>query len=264
MKNDNLLLTAIIAAIEAGKEILSVYSTNFDVEQKADFSPLTEADKKAHLKIVAHLSKTKLPILSEEGKEIPYNERKNWKQFWMVDPLDGTKEFIKRNGEFTVNIALIENNKPIMGVIFVPVTKELYFSNKDAYKCTISSTDIPSLEALINTSEKLPLIQKKADYVIVVSRSHQSAETEDFITKKREVHKNISMLSKGSSLKFCMVAEGVADSYPRYAPTMEWDTAAGQAIIEAANGKVIDFTTQQQLSYNKENLLNNWFFAESN
>lgn len=261
MNSNNLLLTAINAAIEAGKEILTIYDTNFEVEQKADFSPLTEADKKAHLKIVEHLTITQLPILSEEGKEIPYNERKNWNQFWMVDPLDGTKEFVKRNGEFTVNIALIENGKTILGVIYVPVTKALYFSSKNAYKCVVSST-VSSLEKLIEDAQQLPFDNKKTDYVIVASRSHQSKETEDFINLKKEQHKNIRILSKGSSLKLCMVAEGSADSYPRYTPTMEWDTAAGQAIAEAAHATVIDVETQQQLAYNKENLLNNWFLVE--
>lgn len=261
MNREALLLVAINAAIEAGKEILTVYNTDFEVEQKADFSPLTEADKKAHNKIIALLTPTKLPVLSEEGKTIPYIERKNWEKFWMVDPLDGTKEFVKKNGEFTVNIALIENGRATMGIIYAPVTKALYFSNKKAYKCIITNENMESIEHLITTSLLLPLAQKRSNYMVVASRSHMSLETEAFITKKK-LHHNVALLSKGSSLKLCMVAEGSADSYPRFAPTMEWDTAAGQAIVIASGGTVIDFTTQQELVYNKENLLNNWFLVE--
>lgn len=262
MNRNELLLNAINAAIEAGNEILTVYNIDFKVEEKSDFSPLTEADKKAHHKIMELLAPTKLPILSEEGRSISYLERKNWTQFWMVDPLDGTKEFVKRNGEFTVNIALIENGKTTMGVIYVPVTKELYFSDKKAYKCTINHQEIETLEQLIASSLSLPLAQDRNNYIVVASRSHMSVETEYFIAQQKSLHQEVGLLSKGSSLKLCMVAEGCADSYPRYAPTMEWDTAAGQAIVEASGGKVIDFTTQQQLAYNKENLLNNWFLVE--
>jgi len=262
MTREQLLLTAIKAAIEAGKEIFTVYNTDFEVEQKADFSPLTEADKKAHNKIMELLAPTNLPVLSEEGKTIPYVERKNWRQFWMVDPLDGTKEFVKKNGEFTVNIALIENGKATLGVIYVPVTKELYFSNEKAYKCTVNHKEIETLEKLIASSLSLPLAHERNNYVVVASRSHMSVETEEFISQQKKTHQEVDLLSKGSSLKLCMVAEGSADSYPRFAPTMEWDTAAGQAIAEASECKVIDFTTQRELAYNKENLLNNWFLVE--
>lgn len=262
MKRKALLLTAIKASIEAGKEILTVYNTDFEVEQKADFSPLTEADKKAHLKIVELLMPTKLPILSEEGISIPFNKRKNWSQFWMVDPLDGTKEFVKKNGEFTVNIALIENGKATMGVIYVPVSKDLYFSDLTAYKISNFQTPITTLDKLVKAAKQLPNCNKNNDYTIVASRSHQSKETEAFISAKKLNHNKINIVSKGSSLKLCMVAEGSANSYPRFAPTMEWDTAAGQAIAEASGVSVIDFKTQQTLLYNKENLLNNWFLVE--
>lgn len=264
MTRENLLLTAINAAIEAGKEILTVYSTEFQVENKADKSPLTEADKRAHQAIVKGLTSTNLPILSEEGKSIPYDERKSWEKFWMVDPLDGTKEFINKNGEFTVNIALIENQQATMGVIYVPVTQELYFSDEKAYKINNITTAANTLTDLINTANELPLKNERADFVVVASRSHMSDETKTFINKKEAEHKSISLLSKGSSLKLCMIAENAADCYPRFAPTMEWDTAAGNAIINAAGGIVIDQTTQEKMKYNKENLLNNWFLAQLN
>lgn len=264
MTRENLLLTAINAAIEAGKEILTVYSTEFQVENKADKSPLTEADKRAHQAIVKRLTSTKLPILSEEGKSIPYDERKSWEKFWMVDPLDGTKEFINKNGEFTVNIALIENQQATMGVIYVPVTQELYFSDEKAYKINNITSAAHTLADLITSANELPLKTERTDFVVVASRSHMSDETKTFIEEKETEHNSISLLSKGSSLKLCMVAENAADCYPRFAPTMEWDTAAGNAIINAAGGIVIDQTTQEKMKYNKENLLNNWFLAQLN
>lgn len=264
MTRENLLLTAINAAIEAGKEILTVYSTEFQVENKADKSPLTEADKRAHQAIVKGLTSTNLPILSEEGKSIPYDERKSWEKFWMVDPLDGTKEFINKNGEFTVNIALIENQQATMGVIYVPVTQELYFSDEKAYKINNITSAAHTLADLITSANELPLKTERTDFVVVASRSHMSDETKTFIEEKETEHNSISLLSKGSSLKLCMVAENAADCYPRFAPTMEWDTAAGNAIINAAGGVVIDQTTQEKMKYNKENLLNNWFLAQLN
>lgn len=264
MNRNELLLTAINAAIEAGKEILTVYSTEFQVENKADKSPLTEADKRAHQAIVKGLTSTNLPILSEEGKSIPYDERKSWEKFWMVDPLDGTKEFINKNGEFTVNIALIENQASTMGVIYVPVTQELYFSNEKAYKINNITSAAHTLADLITSANELPLKTERTDFVVVASRSHMSDETKTFIEEKETEHNSIRLLSKGSSLKLCMIAENAADCYPRFAPTMEWDTAAGNAIINAAGGVVIDQTTQEKMKYNKENLLNNWFLAQLN
>jgi 3'(2'), 5'-bisphosphate nucleotidase len=261
MNRKELLLNAINAALAGGKEILTVYNSDFAVEHKDDKSPLTEADKRAHLKIVELLASTAIPILSEEGKNIPYDDRKNWKQFWMVDPLDGTKEFIKRNGEFTVNIALIENQKSTIGVIFVPVTGELYFADEKAYKVENQKLEVESLEELIKKANTLPLAQTRTNYIVVGSRSHMSEETETFIVEQQAKHKKVDILSKGSSLKLCMVAEGAADSYPRFAPTMEWDTAAGQAIAISSGADVINWETKQTMLYNKENLLNSWFLV---
>jgi len=262
---NNLLNTAIIAALEASKAILDIYHSGaFDIEIKGDNSPLTKADKASHNVIMSYLETTGIPVLSEEGRDIPYKERKLWKQLWIVDPIDGTKEFIKRNGEFTVNIALIENQKPIIGVIFVPVTGELYFSSKDlgAYKVALDLEDY-DLEALLEKANKLPLQREDNTFTIVASRSHMSAETEGYIEKMRDLHGEVNLISKGSSLKLCMVAQGTANCYPRFAPTMEWDTAAGQAICEHAGVEVIDWETKKNMLYNREELLNNWFLVQS-
>jgi len=252
------------ASLAAGKAILSVYNSNIIVEQKFDNSPLTEADKKAHVEIIACLAKTGFPVLSEEGRSIPYSERKEWEYFWMVDPLDGTKEFIKRNGEFTVNIALIHQQKAILGVIYVPVKDELYFGAEGVGAFKVNSfSKLPNhsnVESWTSKNNSLPKsIERK--YTIVGSRSHMSAETEAFINEKKKELGDVELISVGSSLKLCMVAEGKADAYPRFAPTMEWDTAAGQAIVEAMGGKVINWKNKTPMKYNRENLLNDWFLV---
>ena len=260
----NLLNTAVIAALEASKAILEIYHTGeFDIELKGDNSPLTKADIASHNVIMSYLTKTDIPVLSEEGRDIPYKDRKDWMQLWIVDPIDGTKEFIKRNGEFTVNIALIENQKPIIGVIFVPVTGELYFSSKEigAFKVAVDLDDY-DVEVLLLNSNKLPLQREDNTFTIVASRSHMSAETREYVQEMRDIYGKVKLISKGSSLKLCMVAEGTANCYPRFAPTMEWDTAAGQAICEHAGFEVIDWDTKKNLLYNREELLNNWFLVK--
>ena len=259
-----LLNTAITAALEAGKAILEIYySGAFDEEIKEDNSPLTKADTASHNVIMSFLTKTKVPVLSEEGKAIPYEERKDWKQLWIVDPIDGTKEFIKRNGEFTVNIALIEDQNPIIGVIFVPVTGEMYFSTKEigAFKVAVDIENY-NIETIISNGYKLPLQREDNTFTIVASRSHMSPETETYVQEMRDLHGEVNLISKGSSLKLCMVAEGTANCYPRFAPTMEWDTAAGQAICEHAGFQVIDWKTKESMLYNREELLNKWFLVK--
>ncbi len=246
------LQIAIEAAIEAGERILEIYNdpaADFEVERKADNSPLTKADRAAHLQIVQILEPLQIPILSEEGRGVPYEERCEWSRLWIVDPLDGTKEFIKRNGEFTVNIALVEGGVPVMGVIYVPVTGELYYGDREegAFKV------VDSVET------KLPVKCEREEYIVVASRSHLSQETTNFIESLRTDHPTIEMVSKGSSLKICLVAEGAADVYPRYAPTMEWDTAAGDAILRAAGGVLTLVDSEQPLVYNKVDLLNPYF-----
>ena len=261
--NKNLINKAIKASILAGNEILDVYSTaDFQVEIKSDNSPLTIADKRSHNKIMEVLDDNIIPIMSEEGAIADYNERKNWDLYWCIDPLDGTKEFIKRNGEFTVNIALMKKNKPVGGVIYVPVTKELYFSESTigAYKID-SITEVKGIEDLINMANKLPLQNNRENFTIVASRSHLSKETQDFIDKMQKRFGNVETISKGSSLKLCMVAEGNADIYPRFAPTMEWDTAAGTAIALGAGFKVTKADGITPLDYNKDDLLNPWFIV---
>ena len=258
------LITAIEAALEAGKEILKIYhSDDFEIELKGDNSPLTRADIKSHDVIMSYLNKTNIPVLSEEGKSIPYDNRKDWKQLWIVDPIDGTKEFIKRNGEFTVNIALIENQKTAIGVIFVPVLGELYFSTKEigSFKVTID-LDNYDIATFLNIGKKLPIERNDHNFTVVASRSHMSPETESYVAKMRDKHGEVNLISKGSSLKLCMVAEGKADCYPRFAPTMEWDTAAGQAICEHAGFEVIDWNTKKPMLYNREELLNSWFLVK--
>lgn len=258
-----MLYKAIQSALMAGEEILKVYNSNFEVQQKEDNSPLTLADKRAHETISELLKSTDYPVLSEEGKDMPYEERANLPYFWMVDPLDGTKEFVKRNGEFTVNIALIHQQRAILGVIYVPVTKMLYYGGHGigAYKLELTSFLNMDMVAIMSRSRKLPLAEGPKNFTVVASRSHLSETTRDFIDGLKLQHKHVDFISSGSSIKLCIVAEGNADVYPRFAPTMEWDTAAGQAICEAAGKQVIDYTTNQRLLYNKPNLLNNWFIV---
>ena len=269
---DKLILTTILAAKHAGEAILEVYDSDFAVEHKDDKSPLTLADKKSNEIIESVLEQTitvnnsTVPILSEEGRETPYDERKKWEYFWLVDPLDGTKEFVKRNGEFTVNIALIHKHKPVLGIIYIPVKDVFYFAaiNIGTYKLENSRilTDDLSIEDLIDKSQKLPIDNNsKTSFTVVGSRSHTSEEFTEFVKQLNQKHENVEFISSGSSLKLCLVAEGKADVYPRFGPTMEWDTAAGQAIVEQAKGTVMETETNEPLSYNKSNLLNPFFIV---
>tara|TARA_B100000378_G_scaffold206253_1_gene169506 strand:+ start:9552 stop:10340 length:789 start_codon:yes stop_codon:yes gene_type:complete len=259
----DLLRIAILASLEAGSAIMEIYDNDdFGVDFKKDDSPLTKADIASHNIILKALEETKIPVLSEEGRNIDYEERKAWSTLWIVDPIDGTKEFIKKNGEFTVNIALVENQKPVLGVIYVPALQNLYYAlaTQGSFKAENISFNA-SLESISEASQKLPLKLAKDKYTIVASKSHLSKETEDYIEGIKNEHGEVETISKGSSLKLCMVAEGQADCYPRFAPTMEWDTAAGHAICLYAGKKVIDQNTSEEMLYNRENLLNNWFVA---
>lgn len=247
-----LLILAIQAAEEGSREILHVYhSGDFREEAKGDKSPLTLADRKAHQKIVSILEPAGLPILSEEGKDIPYTERKDWNYFWMVDPLDGTKEFIKRNGEFTVNIALIFRDRPILGVVAVPVTHEIYYATH-GYGAYLRKGGVDH-----KLEKRTPVDLGQEGLRVVASRSHMNEETQSFINGLG----NPSLVSAGSSLKFMLVASGKADVYPRYAPTMEWDTAAAHAIVSETGHEVLQYGTNAPLLYNKENLLNPYFLV---
>jgi len=264
MNINSLLLIAIKSAIGAGEEIIKIYETNFEVNLKSDNSPLTMADQNANTVINSYLIKTNIPIISEENKQTDFEERKNWETCWMVDPLDGTKEFVKRNGEFTVNIALIEKNKPVIGVIYVPVTKTLYYAivaEQKAFK-TILKKYAVAVNELFASNDAM-LIEKEDNETIKVvgSRSHKSAETEAFIQSLEQQGKQVEIVSIGSSLKFCLVAEGEATMYPRFAPTMEWDTAAGHAICNAVGLKVMQTNSADELQYNKQHLLNPYFIV---
>lgn len=274
MNNRELLLQAIKAAIQAGADIMNIYldpSQDFGIEKKADNSPLTLADKAAHKRIVDILANTQIPILSEESSKEDYSNRLDWRRFWLVDPLDGTKEFIKKNGEFTVNIALIEDGVPTMGVVYVPAKDDLYYGivGEGAYKTTTENLKI-SLEALLEATP-LPIAGfQHDDYVIVASRSHLSPETQEFIDEAERTHKSVRTISSGSSIKICLVAEGTADAYPRFAPTMEWDTAAGDAVARAAGKECLQAGSYdglpsndgKPLEYNKADLHNPWFLVK--
>jgi len=236
----------------AGDAIMDIYESPFEVETKSDNSPLTIADKKSH-NIINEGLKTifpDIPILSEEGKAISYSERKNWKNFWLIDPLDGTKEFIKRNGEFTVNIALINDGFPIFGSVYAPFKKELYWACKNlgAWKSENKKTEFQIFTKLNNSKKR-----------IVISRSHPNEKVTEFINQY-DSHELIRM---GSSLKLCCIAEGNADIYPRLGPTSEWDIGAAQCVVEEAGGSVLQVDNNKRLTYNKENILNPFFIVSA-
>jgi 3'(2'), 5'-bisphosphate nucleotidase len=250
---DLIKLTSIAkeASLQAGDAILSIYQQeDIGLEVKDDQSPLTLADKAAHEVIMEHLAATGLPVLSEEGKSIPYDERKNWEYFWMVDPLDGTKEFVKRNGEFTVNIALIYREEPIIGVVYAPVLGWLYWGNELEGSWKQESGKDPV---------QLAIPSENNIQAIVASRSHLSPETQEFIDQ----YPGAEVISMGSSLKFMLVAENKAQIYPRFAPTMEWDTAAAHGVLRALKVPVNQRPGDSRLTYNKANLLNPYFVCGS-
>lgn len=266
---NSLLKTAITAALKAGEEILHIYNdpaSDFEIERKADNSPLTIADRKANEIILEMLKNTPYPVISEETKALDFETRRQWQTVWIVDPLDGTKEFIKRNGEFTVNIALVYDNRPVLGVVYIPVKSILYYGTfrNGAYRINDvymqPNLDVDSLE---ERAMRLPQDRGDDSYVVVASRSHMSEETEKFVEQLRKEYSNVRLTSIGSSIKICLVAEGTADIYPRFAPTMEWDTAAGHAIAKAAGKEMYREDGETPLRYNKEDLRNPWFIVKS-
>ena len=245
-------------AQEAGDKIMRIYQQDFEVNYKKDNSPLTKADIKSNEIIVKSLKELypKIPILSEENKEVPYNIRKNWEYFWLIDPLDGTKEFVKKNGEFTINIALIYKDTPVLGIVYAPTLEILYYAQKEKGAFKQEKNRKP---------QRLPICTNTNNDIlkVIVSKSHYNQETKDFVNNlKNKFKKTIEFIRIGSSLKLCLIAEGKADIYPRLAPTMEWDIAAGQAIVEQTGGEVVEYNTQTPLKYNKENLLNPWFMVK--
>lgn len=270
MVSDVLVLQVMDIALKAGREIMSIYDNPesvFEVEMKADHSPLTIADRKSDEIITEFLNTTGYPVLSEEDNLPAYEERRHWEWFWIVDPLDGTKEFIKRNGEFTVNIALVKEGSPILGVIYVPVKRTLYWGVKGdgSFKINdITAVGNATYIALKQKASRLPYFHHPDSYVVVASRSHLSPETRDYIDEIRKIHPNLTMDTAGSSIKICWVAEGRADIYPRFATTMEWDTAAGHAIAIAAGADIYQFGNNEPLTYNKVDLHNPWFVCKRN
>lgn len=244
-------------AVNAGNAILEIYKQDIEVELKNDNSPLTMADKKANEIIVSGLHKlfNTIPIISEENKLIDFDVRKNWTKCWIVDPLDGTKEFIKKNGEFTVNIALVENGIPILGVVHVPAQSITYFAelNKGSYK----------IENGITSTLQIRNLAEDGILKIVGSRSHQTPDLLNYVELQKAKFAHVDFVAAGSSLKFCLLAEGKADVYPRLGPTMEWDTCAGQIVATEAGAEVLCFETNEPLLYNRENLLNPFFIVKN-
>ena len=269
---ENLILATLRAAKRAGEAILEVYDSDFAVEQKDDKSPLTLADKRSHETIAGVLEQTitvnnsTVPILSEEGIDIPYDERKKWEYFWLVDPLDGTKEFVKRNGEFTVNIALIHKHKPVLGIIYIPVKDVFYFAaiNFGTYKLENSETitDDLSIEALISKSQRLPLDNNnKTSLTVIGSRSHTSEEFSEFVKRLEAKYGNVEFISSGSSLKLCIVAEGKADVYPRFGPQWNGIPQPARQLSNRLMAALWIYKPGEPLRYNKDNLLNPFFIV---
>jgi 3'(2'), 5'-bisphosphate nucleotidase len=274
-----------MAAKKAGKAILEVYQGHIDVTYKDDKTPLTLADETAHNIILNYLSSETskpMPVLSEEGKHIPYDEREGWKYFWLVDPLDGTKEFISRRGEFTVNIALINRSRPVLGVVFVPAKGFLYFAAEGLGSYKLDSPKMVSeyfsdkggtskgsapIERVIDSAKRLPLDEvgnrSGRKLTIVGSRSHASNALTNFVQTAKQEFGDVEFVPAGSALKFGLVAEGSAHVYPRLSPTMEWDTAAGQCIVEQSGGEVLRLKKKTPLEYNKADLRNPAFVCTS-
>ncbi|MDL2269093.1 3'(2'),5'-bisphosphate nucleotidase CysQ [Desulfosarcina sp. OttesenSCG-928-A07] len=264
---------AVFGALSAGRAILEIYeASDFGVRKKSDGSPLTHADEAANACIQAAIGHLEIPVLSEEGAALPFDVRRDWDLLWIVDPLDGTKEFISRNGEFTVNIALVENQTPILGVVFVPVSDTLYFSDPaQAFRVDACGKVMPDLGPsppdpvsfllpLMEKAVRLPLPQDpERPFTVMGSRSHATPELAAYVDAIRQAHPDLAFISAGSSLKICRVAEGRADIYPRLGPTMEWDTAAGQAIAAASGARMIQYPDGPPLVYNKPDLRNPWF-----
>ena len=251
MNYEELMEPLVALAIEAGDRILEVYATDFDVQSKADASPLTQADLASQKAIAAGLKTLTpdIPVISEEEGLPPFSERSQWTRYWLIDPLDGTKEFVNRNGEFTVNIALIEDHRPVIGVVHVPVLHKTYSG------CEGRGAEVRDSDG--NASEIHVCAETRKPARVVGSRSHRGASLDAYLDKLGDY----DLVPMGSSLKFCVVAEGAADVYPRLGPTSEWDTAAAQAVVEQAGGSVVELDGKP-LSYNaKEDILNPWFLV---
>lgn len=270
-QREYLLPQAYNAALRAGAVILDTYADtdNYDIDLKSDHTPITLADRRSHTLIKEYLGRTRIPILSEEGREMLYEERRGWDLFWMVDPLDGTKEFIKGNGEFTVNIALMVDNRPELGVIYVPYIRRMYFCDKAVG--SFRKLDVVSdpqaaytYRQIMTEGELLPVANRRNSPIrIAVSRSHNTIETFREIDRLKQKHPDAQLVEQGSSYKFCLLAEGSVDYYIRTTHTSEWDTAAGELILEQTGGVFVSHPDGQKFRYNKESLLNPHFVCRS-
>ena len=270
-QTDFLLINACNAAIRAGACIIDIYTGDAAIgfDLKSDHTPITLADRESHELIKQYLSRTRIPLLSEEGRDLLYEERRNWDLFWMVDPLDGTKEFLKGNGEFTVNIALMYDNEPVIGIVYVPYIHKFYFALKG--KGAYLKTDVlPDRRASFDLTQiwsdavRLPLRERGNDPIrIAVSRSHNTPETFEHVERIRSVHPGAEIVEQGSSYKFCMLAEADVEVYVRTSDTYEWDTAAGEVILTEAGGSVEPLRGGNGMQYNKISLHNPHFICRS-
>ena len=246
-------------ALQAGEKVLSIYHKDYEISLKEDRSPLTEADLLSNEVIIAALKKLTpdVPILSEESKMVSYEIRKSWEHFWLVDPIDGTKDFIKKTGDFTINIALVHTDlatgvgRPVLGVVYAPAHGRLYFGDENGAFITEEG----------QTRKISPRTPNDVAHV-VASRFHLSPETQEFVDNLKKEFKEVELVETGSSLKLCLVAEGRADFYPRFGPTMEWDTAAAHAVVIFSGADIKQAPSGEELVYNKENLLNPWFIVQ--
>ncbi|HAH58175.1 MAG: 3'(2'),5'-bisphosphate nucleotidase CysQ [Lentimicrobium sp.] len=264
---NELYAIAIDAAIKAGAAIAAIYNRDFEVSYKPDQSPLTDADLASHNCIKSLLAESGLPLLSEEENAPSWSIRRSWSRYWLIDPLDGTKEFVKRNGEFTVNIALIEDGFPLFGVIFIPAGSQLYFGGQQmgSYRFILEDEE-PLIKKTtfhdwLDASLKLPVVPKSKDTWIMLSSSHFSNKAETWLKRIKNHFSSVKTINVGSSIKFCRMAEGMVQLYPRFSPTMQWDTAAGQAIAEGAGMSVVSYPGKKRLSYHRDTLLNPEFIV---
>jgi 3'(2'), 5'-bisphosphate nucleotidase len=268
LDSDKLLKLAVKAALRAGDEILKVYETDFAVITKSDNTPVTQADKISGRRITSILKESGYPVISEEEEVPSYRVRESWERVWIVDPLDGTKEYVKRNGEFAVNIALVENGKPVIGVIYAPVFRDIYFGARGLGSFKITQNDViieltkKNLpDNLFQYARRLPIQPLPKTYTVVASRSHLSKEVSARIKDLENMYGKVDLISVGSSIKQCWVAEGRAHEYPRFGDTMEWDTAAGQCILEETGSRLVEYESREPVHYNKEKMLNPFFIA---
>ncbi len=266
MEELNIIFDSLVSiCAHAGELILDVYSREFPVEMKEDNSPLTQADRASHEYICSKLETIKvdgriIPLISEEGEIAPHEKRRNWDYYWLIDPLDGTKEFVKKNGEFTVNIALMKNSRPYAGIVYVPVTGAVYYGSEPTGSFRAAVKDGKSVNAIQLPDES---INRRDDVLVAAgSRSHRSEDFDKFVNEwaSDKGYSSVEVITAGSSLKFCMIAEGAADIYPRFSPTMEWDTAAAHAVVEGA-GRSCTSLDGSEFPYNKQSLKNGGFLV---